>query len=109
MARSVIQYVPLAQIEVAGADLGGDWIRVADASDDIGYVAAGGSQDIEIGLSDDESTNPGSTIAAYEARQASMTIWQIQRGKYVWIRATGGSNQDYIFRGWTAEGGIPPW
>ncbi|MYA16176.1 MAG: hypothetical protein F4Z28_05100 [Gammaproteobacteria bacterium] len=105
----VVQFVPFAQVEVQGSDLGQDWVRVADASDDLGYVAAAGSQDLEIGISDTAADDPGSEIAAYEAKQASMTIWQIERGKYVWIRATGGSNQTYVFRGWRAGDGIPPW
>ncbi|MYA17675.1 MAG: hypothetical protein F4Z28_13400 [Gammaproteobacteria bacterium] len=107
MPISTIPYVPLAQVEVRGS-IGGDWVKVADASDDIGYLAAAGSQDLEIGLSDDAATQP-TEVAVYEAKQVSMTIWEIERGKYIWIRATGGSNQTYVFRGWSAPGGVPPW
>lgn len=102
-----VPYIPLAQVEVVGETLNTAWLRVADDDDDIGYVAAAGSQDLEIGVSDD-TTDP-TAIAVFEAKQASGTIWEIERGKYVFIRATNGSNQHFIFRGWRASDGIPPW
>lgn len=104
-------YVPLAQVHVSGSNLASganNWMLVANAADDIGFVLAAAQQDVEIGVSDDAATMP-TEISVYEAKQASGTIWEIERGKFVWIRASSGNNSDFIFRGWSARGGIAPW
>jgi len=106
--KSQVPYIPIAQVEVVSTSQGTSWTKVADASDNIGYVAAAGSQDLEVGVSDDAATNP-TEIAVYESRQASMTIWEIERPKFVFIRTTNGSGHTFVFRGWSAPGGIPPW
>lgn len=93
-------FLPLPQVSEYAADLGTSWVKVADAGDELNYVAVAGSSDLEVGVSDDAGTNP-TEPSAYFVRASGPDIWQIEPQKYVWVRATGGNNQTFLFRGWT--------